>query len=113
MGATRGKKPAGPPRGSPTTRPTRVVGHADFKANWQAKKGGYPSGEASWATKRKANHAAHQGRGTHSPQVSTALFGYTAGENQGKTGQGISAANFLPAPRKAGDPHAEAWLAWL
>ncbi len=34
-------------------------------------------------------------------------------ENQGKTGQGGSAANFLPAPRKAGDPHAEAWLAWL
>jgi hypothetical protein len=34
-------------------------------------------------------------------------------ENQGKNGQGGSAANFLPAPRKAGDPHAEAWLAWL
>jgi hypothetical protein len=45
--------------------------------------------------------------------VSTALFGSTAGENQGETGQSGSAANFLPAPRKAGDPHAEAWLAWL
>jgi hypothetical protein len=48
-----------------------------------------------------------------SPQVSTALFGSTAGENQGKTGQGRSVANFLLAPRKAEDPHAEAWLAWL
>jgi hypothetical protein len=47
---------------------------ANFKANWQAKKGGYPSGEAGWATKRKADHAAHQGGGTRSPQVSTALF---------------------------------------
>jgi hypothetical protein len=34
-------------------------------------------------------------------------------ENQGKTGQRISTANFLLAPRKARDPHAEAWLAWL
>ncbi len=41
---------------------------ADFKANWQAKKGGHGE-EASWATKRKSNHAAHQGGGTHSPQV--------------------------------------------
>ncbi len=32
------------------------------------------------------------------------------GKNQGKTGQGGSTANFLLAPRKAGDPHAEAWL---
>jgi hypothetical protein len=56
---------------------------------------------------------AHQGGGTRSPQMLTALFGSTAGENQGKTRQGGSAANFLPAPRKAGDPHAEAWLAWL
>jgi hypothetical protein len=85
----------------------------DFKANWQAKKGGYPSGKAGWATKRKADHVAHQGGGTRSLHVSTVLFGSTAGENQGKTGQGGSTANFLPAPRKAGDPHAEAWLAWL
>ena len=56
---------------------------------------------------------AHQGGGMCSPQVSTALFGSTVGENQGKTGQGRSAADFLPAPRKARNPHAEAWLAWL
>jgi hypothetical protein len=75
-----------------------------------SQKGGYLSGEANWATKRKADHAAHQGGGTRSPQVSMALFGSTAGKNQRETGQGRSAANFLPAPRKAGDPHAEAWL---
>jgi hypothetical protein len=86
---------------------------ANFGANWQANKGGYLSEQAGWATKRKANHAAHQGGGTRSPQGSTALFGPTVVENQGKTGQRVSAANFLLAPRKAGDPHAEAWLAWL
>jgi hypothetical protein len=81
---------------------------ANVAANWQAEEGGHPSGEASWATKRKANHAAHQGGGTRSPQGSTALFGPTAGKNQGRTRQRGSAANFLPAPRKARD--AEAWL---
>ncbi len=45
---------------------------ADFKANWQAKKGGHTREEASRATKRKLNHAAHQGGGTCSPQVLTA-----------------------------------------
>jgi hypothetical protein len=73
-------------------------------ANWQAEEGGHPSGEAGLATKRKANHAAHQGGGTCSPQVSTGLFGP---KNQGRTRQRGSTANFLPAPRKAGD--AEAW----
>jgi hypothetical protein len=29
------------------------------------------------------------------------LSGSTVGKNQGKTGQGVSAANFLPAPRKS------------
>ena len=45
---------------------------ADFEANWQAKKGGHTREEAGQATKRKSNHAAHQGGGTHSPQVLTA-----------------------------------------
>jgi hypothetical protein len=45
---------------------------ADFKANWQAKKGGHTREEAGRATKRKPNHAAHQGGGTRSPQVLTA-----------------------------------------
>ncbi len=71
----------------------------EAEPNWQAEKGGYLSGEAGWATKRKANHTAHQGGGTRSPQVSTALFGFTAGKNQEKTGQGGSAANFLPHHR--------------
>ncbi len=44
---------------------------ADFKVNWQAKKGGHGE-EAGWATKRKSNHAAHQGGGMRSPQVLTA-----------------------------------------
>jgi hypothetical protein len=30
------------------------------------------------ASQRESNHAAHQGGGTHSPQVSTALLGLTA-----------------------------------
>ncbi len=42
---------------------------ADFKANWQAKKGGHTREVAGRATKRKSNHAAHQGGGTRSPQV--------------------------------------------
>ncbi len=71
---------------------------ANLKANWQAKKGGHTREEAGWATKRKPNHVAHQGGGRHSPQV------LTANEE----------ADFeTPAPRKARDPHAEAWLAWL
>jgi hypothetical protein len=82
---------------------------ADFGANWQANKGGYPSEQAGQATKRKANHAAHQGSGTRSPQGSTALFGPTVVENQGKTKQRVSAADFLLAPRKARDPQEEAW----
>jgi hypothetical protein len=45
---------------------------ANFKANWQAKKGGHMREEAVWATKRKPNHAAHQGGGMPSPQVLTA-----------------------------------------
>ena len=53
------------------------------------------------AVQRKTNHAAHQGGRTRTPQVSTALSGSTVGKNQGKTGQGVSAANFLPAPRKS------------
>ncbi len=53
------------------------------------------------AAHRKTNHAAHQGGGTRTPQVFTALSGSTVGKNQGKTGQGISTANFLPAPRKS------------
>jgi hypothetical protein len=81
---------------------------ANAAASWQAEEGGHPSGEAIWATKRKANHAANQGGGTRSPQGSTALFGPTAGKNQGRTRQRGSAANFLPAPRKARD--VEAWL---
>ncbi len=59
--------------------------------------------EASYAQK-KPNHAAHQGSGTHSPPGRTALLGLAAlfgpatrGKNKGKTGQGISAANFSPA----------------
>jgi hypothetical protein len=82
---------------------------ADFGANWQANKGGYPSEQAGWATKRKANHAAHQGGGTRSPKGSTALFGPTVVENQGKTGWRVSAADILLAPRNAGDPQEEAW----
>ncbi len=42
---------------------------ADFEAKWQAKKGGHTREEAGRATKRKSNHAAHQGGGTRSPQV--------------------------------------------
>jgi hypothetical protein len=53
------------------------------------------------ATQRKTNHAAHQGGGTCTPQVLTALSGSTVGKNQGKTGQGVRAANFLLAPRKS------------
>jgi hypothetical protein len=56
------------------------------------------------ATQKKPNQAAHQGSGTCSPQVSTALFGLEAlfgptagGKHKGKTRQGVSAANFLPA----------------
>ncbi len=60
------------------------------------------------ATKQKAKHAAHQGGGTRSPQVLTALFGSTAGTNQGRIGQRKSAANFFLAPRKAG--YAEMWV---
>ncbi len=53
------------------------------------------------ASQRKTNHATHQGGGMRNPKVLTALFGSTVGKNQGKTGQGVSAANFLPAPRKS------------
>ncbi len=71
---------------------------AGFEANWHAKKGGHTREEAGRATKRKPNHAAHQGGGTRGPQV------LTANEE----------ANFKArSHRKAGDPHAEAWLAWL
>ncbi len=71
---------------------------AGFEANWQAKKGGHTREEAGRATKRKPNHAAHQGGGTRGPQVLTA----------------DEEANFEAwAPRKARDPHEEAWLAWL
>ncbi len=112
--ATRGKKRAGSPRGSPTTlvgQPPRFLTankDANVVANWQAEEGGHPSGEAGWASKRKANHAAHQGSGTRSPQGLMALFVPTADKNQGRTRQRGSAANFLPAPKKAGDT--EAWL---
>ncbi len=53
---------------------------ADFKANWQAKKGGHGE-EAGWATKRKSNHVAHQGSGMRSPQVLTANEGADFGAN--------------------------------
>jgi hypothetical protein len=77
----------------------------NFKANWQAKKVGYLSGEAGWATKKKkANHAAHQGGGTHSPQVLMALFGSTMGKNQGKTGQGGSTVGFYWPPGRLETP---------
>jgi hypothetical protein len=70
---------------------------------WVQAKRGYK--EAPYlATQKKPNHTAHQGSGTRSPQVSTALFGLAAlfgttagGKNKGKTRQGISAADFLPA----------------
>ncbi len=81
---------------------------ANIRANWQTKERGHPREEASWATKQKVNHAAHQGGGTRSPQVLTASFGSTAGTNQGRTGQRESAANFFLGPRKAED--AEAWV---
>ncbi len=65
------------------------------------------------ASQKKPNHATHQGSGTRSPQVSTALFGSaalfgptTGGKNKGKTGQGVSAANFLLATRRpTHEPH--------
>jgi hypothetical protein len=65
------------------------------------------------ATQKKPNHVAHQGGGTRSPQVLTVLFGSAAlfvptagGKKKGKTGQGISAANFLLATRKPiHEPH--------
>jgi hypothetical protein len=87
--------------GGPTSQVLTADEDADVAANWQVKEGDHPSGEASWATKRKANHTAHQGGGTCCPQGLTALFGPTAGKNQGRTRQRRSAANFLPAPRKA------------
>ncbi len=53
---------------------------ANFKANWQAKKGGHGE-EAGWATKRKSNHAAHQGGGMRSPRVLMADKGADFGAN--------------------------------
>jgi hypothetical protein len=94
--------------GGPSPQVLTANEDANITANWQTKEKGHPREEASWATKQKANHAAHQGGGTCSPQVSMALFGSTAGTNQGRTGQRKSAANFFLAPRKAGD--AEAWV---
>ncbi len=84
--------------GGPTPQVLTADKDANVAANWQAKEGGHPSEEASWATKRKANHAAHQGGGTRSPQGLTALFGPTAGKNQGRTRQRRSAADFYPPP---------------
>ncbi len=80
----------------------------DIKTNWQANQGSDPSKQVGWAGKRsadhksaaqaaaqrKSNHVAHQGGGRHSPQVSTAWCGATAG-TQGRTGQCVSAANFF------------------
>ncbi len=74
----------------------RKAGDPQEEAWWQAER---DQEAAHAAAQRKANHAAHQGGGTRSPQGSTALFGSTVGK-KGKTGQGVSTANFLPAPRK-------------
>jgi hypothetical protein len=59
--------------------------------------------EASYtASQGEPNHAAHQGGGTHSPKVTTALLGLTALSGvttdrklKGKTGQGESTADFF------------------
>jgi hypothetical protein len=60
--------------------------------------------EASYAQK-KPNHVAYQGGGTRSPLWRTALLGSaalfvpaTSGKNKGKTGQGVSAADFHQPP---------------
>jgi hypothetical protein len=63
--------------------------------------------EASYAAAlKKPNHAAHQGSEIRSPPGLTVLFGSaalfgptTSGKNKGKTGQGVSAANFSLATR--------------
>jgi hypothetical protein len=59
------------------------------------------------ATQKKPNPATHQGSGTGSPQVLTAVFGLAAlfgptvgGKHKGKTGQGVSTVIFLPATWK-------------
>ncbi len=59
--------------------------------------------EASYtASQRESKHAAHREGGTRSPQGPMALFGLTASSGvpadkkiKGKTGQGVSAANFF------------------
>ncbi len=61
--------------------------------------------EASYAAaQKKPNHVAHQGGGTRSPPGWTVLFDLaalfgptTSSRKKGKTGQGVSAANFSPA----------------
>jgi hypothetical protein len=62
--------------------------------------------EASYtASQGEPNHVAHQGGGTCSPKATTVLLGLTALSGvtvdrklKGKTGQGESAADFLPPP---------------
>jgi hypothetical protein len=76
------------------------VRQADDAEAWLQAKRDYK--EAPYvAIQKKPNHTAHQGSGTHSPQVltalfsSAALFGATSEEEvQGKTGQGVSPANY-------------------
>ncbi len=72
---------------------------ANFKANWQAKNGGHGE-EASWATKRKPNHTAHQGGGTCGPQVLTADEEANFGANwqADKGGYPSTRANKLAGP---------------
>jgi hypothetical protein len=113
--ATKRKPNHVPPQGGGMRGPQVLT--ADEEANFEARaprKARDPHAEAwlAWlqarrdhkeaahaAAQRKTNHAAYQGGGTCSPKVLTALFGSTVGKNQGKTRQGVNAANFLPAPR--------------
>jgi hypothetical protein len=70
----------------------------DAEAWVQAKESPYA------AAQKKPNHLAHQGGGMRSPLGRTTLLGLaalfgpaTSSKNKGKTGQGVSAANFSPA----------------
>jgi hypothetical protein len=69
------------------------------QAAWDDKEASYK------ASHGEPNHAAHQGGGTRSPKVMTALLGLTVLSGvtadrklKGKTGQSKSAADFLPPP---------------